>query len=238
MERRPGTKWISGFVWFWHVFVCMLKSNTILIPISVLRSLKSTRASSGSSGPSAPALRDHPDQSQFRMSSQVIPPRLTNRLYEISICLLFYPITYSEMIHWLRVAVWGAYEQWSLPQTLISLPGASGMTSGFGSLPGVMCVLLDLFTSWLGPKCLHGEGKHMLVHFTSGRWSHADLSDSGEGLSFCLLSGFLKTCAAPLTCRCSDWVILCPSFNLVFANLQFPGCSAGLGLGPPSPVLL
>lgn len=87
----------------------MLKSNTVLIPISVLRGLKSTRAS-GSSGPSAPALRYCPDQSQFHMSSQVIPPCLTNRLYEISICLLFYPLTYSEMIHWLRVAVWGAYE--------------------------------------------------------------------------------------------------------------------------------
>lgn len=69
------------------------------------------------------------------------------------------------MIHWLRVAVWGASEQRSWPQALISFPGANEMTSGFGPLPGVMCVLLDLFTSWLGPKCLHGEGNHMFICF-------------------------------------------------------------------------
>lgn len=56
------------------------------------------------------------------------------------------------MIHWLWVAVWGAKEQPSLPQALISFPGAGGMTSGFGSLPGVMHVLLDLFTSWFGAQ--------------------------------------------------------------------------------------
>ena len=64
------------------------------------------------------------------------------------------------MIHWLRVAVWGAGHR-----LLISLPGANEMTSGFGTLPGVMCVLLDLFTSWLGPKCLHREGNHMFIRF-------------------------------------------------------------------------
>lgn len=37
------------------------------------------------------------------------------------------------------------------------------MTSGFGSLPRVMCVLLDLFTSGLGPKSLDQEGNHMFV---------------------------------------------------------------------------
>jgi hypothetical protein len=39
------------------------------------------------------------------------------------------------------------------------------MTSGFGSLPRVMCVSLDLFTSWLGPKCLDQEGNHMFILF-------------------------------------------------------------------------
>lgn len=39
------------------------------------------------------------------------------------------------------------------------------MTSGFGSLPRVMCVSLDLFTSWLGPKCLDQEGNHMFMLF-------------------------------------------------------------------------
>lgn len=57
---------------------------------------------------------------------------------------MFYPLAYSKMIHWLRVAVWGACEQWSLPWSLISFPGASGMTSGFGSLPGVMVCFVRL----------------------------------------------------------------------------------------------
>lgn len=99
---------------------------------------------------------------------------------------MFYSLAYSKIIHWLRVAVWGACEQWSLPQALISFPGASGMTSGFGSLPGVMCVLLDLFTSWLGPKCLHREGSHMFIRFVF------------QGI---VLRAF------PPTCCCSDLIV-------------------------------
>lgn len=97
------------------------------------------------------------------------------------------------MIYWLRVAVWGAREQPSWPQALISFPGANGMTSGFGSLPGVMCVLLALFTSWLGPKCLHGEGNHMFICFV-----FQDIVVllaqvvPAMSLSFCFLPGFLK----------------------------------------------
>lgn len=39
------------------------------------------------------------------------------------------------------------------------------MTSVFGSLPRVMCVLLDLFNSGSGPKSLDQEGNHIFMFF-------------------------------------------------------------------------
>lgn len=98
---------------------------------------------------------------------------------------MFYSLACSKRIHWRKVAAWGACEQWTSPRALISFPGASGMTSGFGPLPGVMCVLLDLFTSWLGPKCLRGEGNHMFIRFAF------------QGIVLC----------CPSTCCCSDLIV-------------------------------
>lgn len=139
------------------------------------------------------------------------------------------------MIHWLRVAVRGASEQRSWPQALISFPGANEMTSGFGSLPGVMCVLLALFTSWLGPKCLHGEGNHMFIRFV---FQDIVLLPARvyQNVSLLMFSTrILKN--LPLTCCYLDLVALCSSPKLFLQVSRAPGSPSELGLHPfPAPL--
>lgn len=118
-----------------------------------------------------------------------------------------------------------------LATALISFPGASGMTSGFGSLPGVMCVLLDLFTSWLGPKRLHREGNHMFIRFVF--WAFVLLLARGVPgmcLTFCFLPGFLETSPSSVD---AYLVAFRPSPRLGFCKVPgVPGSPAELGLCP------
>lgn len=79
----------------------------------------------------------------------------------------------------------------------------------------------------------------MFVRFVSGHCSHADLSGTRVGLSFCFLSGFLKTRPPPVVAQIGSPSVPLPTWFLQICKVSgVPGSPAGLGLRPSASLLL